>query len=244
MLAAVLVGVAVAAVLRARGNEDDAGDPTEGIVMLGDSLTAEGNWNRLFPERDVVNAGFSGYTTEQLTRLAGDAVRAQPAAVFVLSGTNDVYQGYAPSWTVDRLDELVTAIETESPGTRIVLQTVPPSAEMSAEVIATNEAIRRFGAIRGLDVLDLHAEFDDGSGGLREDETYDGVHLTALGVCRAGRCSCGPSSIGWTPFGRPETRRRSVCAVEETPEAGFGHRGELWEHRVQLGGGERRILAE
>ena len=184
MVAAVLVGVGVAAVLRARGNESDLGDPAERIVMFGDSLTEEGEWGRLFPERVVVNAGFSGYTTEQLTRLAGDAVRAQPAAVFVLSGTNDVYQGYPPSWTVDRLEELVTAIETESPGTRIVLQTVPPSAEMSADVIATNVAIRQFGAARGLDVLDLHSEFDDGSGGLRAEETYDGVHFTDLGYAR------------------------------------------------------------
>jgi lysophospholipase L1-like esterase len=184
MVAAVLVGVGVAAVLKARDDEDGSGDPAERIVMLGDSLTEEGNWNELFPERDMVNAGFSGYTTEQIARLAGDAVRAQPAAVFVLSGTNDVFRGYAPSWTADRLDELVTAIETESPGTRIVLQTVLPSAEMSAGMVATNDAIRRLAATRGLEVLDLHPEFDDGSGGLREAETYDGVHLTAAGYAR------------------------------------------------------------
>jgi len=187
MFAAVLVGVGFAAARQALSDDRDRSESTEAserIVMFGDSLTAQGDWSGLFPEREIVGAGFSGYTTEQLTRLAGDAVRAKPAAVFVLSGTNDVFQGRAPSWTVDRLNELVTAIETESPGTRVVLQTVPPSAEMSAEVIATNVAIRRFGAARGLDVLDLHPEFDDGSGGLREDETYDGVHLTAAGYAR------------------------------------------------------------
>ena len=184
MVAAVLVGVGVAAVLKARDDEDASGDPAKRIVMLGDSLTEEGNWNKLFPERDMVNAGFSGYTTEQIARLAGDAVRAQPAAVFVLSGTNDVFQGYAPSWTTEQLGELVTAIETESPGTRIVLQTVLPSAGTSSGVVATNDAIRRFAAARGLEVLDLHPEFDDGSGGLREAETYDGVHLTAAGYAR------------------------------------------------------------
>jgi lysophospholipase L1-like esterase len=184
MVAAILVGVGVAAALKARDDEDDSGDPSERIVMLGDSLTEEGDWSRLFADRDMVNAGFSGYTTEQIARLAGDAVRAQPAAVFVLSGTNDVFQGYAPSWTTDRLDELVTAIVTESPGTRIVLQTVPPVAETSAGVIATNDAIRRFAADRGIEVLDLHPEFDDGSGGLRDAETYDGIHLTAAGYAR------------------------------------------------------------
>ena len=65
-----------------------------------------------------------------------------------------------------------------------MIQTVLPSVELGAEVIATNEAIRRFAADRGLDVLDLYPEFDDGSGALRDAETYDGVHLTALGYDR------------------------------------------------------------
>jgi lysophospholipase L1-like esterase len=33
-------------------------------------------------------------------------------------------------------------------------------------------------------VVDLHAEFDDGAGGLRPDETTDGVHLTVEGYRR------------------------------------------------------------
>lgn len=184
MVAAVLTGVGIAAVLNARADRDDSADAAERIVMLGDSLTEAGNWNERFPDRDVVNGGFSGYTTDQLVPLARDAVRAQPGAVFVLTGTNDVYQGRAPSWTTDRLGELVTAIETESPGTRIVIQTVLPSVELGPAVAATNEAIRRFAADRRLDVLDLYPEFDDGFGALHDDETYDGVHLTSLGYER------------------------------------------------------------
>jgi N-acetylglucosamine-6-sulfatase len=187
MFAAVLVGVGFAAAREAGFVGDDPGDSSvtsTSIVMFGDSLTQQGDWGELFPDREIVEAGFSGYTTEQLTRLAGDAVRSQPAAVFVLSGTNDVFQGRAPAWTADRMNELVTAVENESPGTRIVLQTLPPSAEMRAEVVATNDAIRRLGVERGLEVLDLYPEFDDGSGGLRVAETYDGVHLTELGYAR------------------------------------------------------------
>jgi lysophospholipase L1-like esterase len=125
-------------------------------------------------------------------------------AVFVLTGTNDVYQGQAPSWTTDRLGELVTAFETTSPRTRIVIQTVLPSAELGDGVIATNDAIRRFAADRGLDLLDLYPEFDDGSGALRDAETYDGVHLTALGYDR------------WASLLRPEFERLDVGSSSVT----------------------------
>lgn len=183
MLAAVLVGVGVAAVLQRASDGDDADDPTR-IVMFGDSLTEQGNWVELFPDRDVIGSGFSGYTTEQLTRLAGDAVRSRPTAVFVLAGTNDVFQGQSPDWTADRLAELIATMQTESPDTRIVVQTLLPSEGMSAELVATNDAIRRVAVARGLDVLDLYPAFDDGSGRLRAAETIDGVHLTGAGYER------------------------------------------------------------
>ena len=186
MLAAVLVGGLFAAA-RQVGFGNDAGDSdatTTRIVMFGDSLTAQGNWRELFPGREVVGAGFSGYTSEQLSRLARDAVRSRPAAVFVLAGTNDVFQGQPPAWTANNLGALITAMNAESPDTQVVLQTIPPSAEVSDEVIATNDAIRRLAAARGVGLLDLHPEFDDGSGGLRDVETYDGVHLSGAGYDR------------------------------------------------------------
>ena len=152
--------------------------------MFGDSLTAQGEWPELFPDREIVGAGFSGYTSEQLARLARDVVRSQPAAVFVLAGTNDVFQGQPPAWTANQLGSLIDAIVDESPDTRVVLQTIPPSAAMSVEVIATNDAIRRLAAARRVELLDLHPAFDDGFGGLRAAETYDGIHFTDEGYDR------------------------------------------------------------
>ena len=47
-----------------------------------------------------------------------------------------------------------------------------------------NLAIRRLASERGLELLDLHVAFDDGTGALRADETTDGVHLAAAGYER------------------------------------------------------------
>ncbi len=47
-----------------------------------------------------------------------------------------------------------------------------------------NVEIRDLATRRGLGLLDLHEAFDDGTGALRDDETYDGLHLTVEGYER------------------------------------------------------------
>jgi lysophospholipase L1-like esterase len=185
MLVAVLVGVGFAAFQQRRGDEDPPADErSELIVMLGDSITEEGNWKKMFPDRTIFNAGFSGYTSEQLIPIAREVAKSKPQAIYVLAGTNDVFFDQTPDWTADRLADIVAGIEITSPQTQIVVQTVLPSAERAADVRATNAAIRSFAAGRGIEVLDLYSDFDDGLGGLRSEETYDGIHLTERGYQR------------------------------------------------------------
>ena len=43
---------------------------------------------------------------------------------------------------------------------------------------------RDLAALRGLRLLDLYGPFDDGTGSLRDRETYDGLHLTVDGYER------------------------------------------------------------
>lgn len=157
---------------------------TESVVMLGDSITAEGSWSDLFPETPIVNEGHSGYTTEQLVPIARGVAAHRPRLVLLLTGTNDIRDGRPPSWTVTHLDELLDSIAELSPDTRVVIQTVLPRADRVSEVLAVNEAIRSLAAARGIPVLDLYPEFDDGRGGLRTHETYDGLHLSDPGYTR------------------------------------------------------------
>lgn len=187
MLAAIVAVVAGMGFAAWRGGteaDESVEEGTQRIVMLGDSITEQGDWFAMFPDRTIVNAGFSGYTSEQLVPLVRDVVDAESDAVFVLAGTNDVFNGRPPEWTVEQLDRLITEVETTAPEARIVIQTVLPAEERSAEVVATNAAIRSVAAARGLEVLDLYPAFDDGNGALRGAETYDGVHLTTIGYDR------------------------------------------------------------
>ncbi len=174
-----IVGLIVVSMLRTSGNRIGK----DSVVMLGDSITAEAEWNRLLPDQPLVNEGHPGFTTQQLVAVAERVAAADPAAVVVLTGTNDIRDGHPPSWTRAHLERLIDRLEQGSQAT-IVVQTVLPRADAPTAVDEVNVEIRDLATQRGLRLLDLYDAFDDGAGALRPDETYDGLHLTVEGYER------------------------------------------------------------
>lgn len=152
--------------------------------MLGDSITEQGDWPSLLPAVPVVNQGHSGFTTAELVAEAETVAAAGPAAVFVLTGTNDIRDRLAPAVTVEHLSTILDRFADASPETTVVVQTVLPRSDAAPQVVETNAAIRALVADRGGRLLDLYPAFDDGSGALRVDETTDGVHLAEAGYRR------------------------------------------------------------
>lgn len=180
-LVASVVGVVAVALLRTSASSPRI--THDSIVMLGDSITAEADWSNLLPGHLLVNEGHSGYTTAQLVTVAERIATADPAAVFVLTGTNDIRDGHPASWTRRQLELLIDGIEKRSTAT-IVIQTVLPRADAPTDVQRVNDEIRDIARLRGLRLLDLAEAFDDGTGALRDGETYDGLHLTTEGYER------------------------------------------------------------
>jgi lysophospholipase L1-like esterase len=183
--AALVVAVALVLLLVTRRTGTHRGQiDSDSIVMLGDSITEQADWDSLLPDLPIVNRGHSGYTTEQLVPIADSIGEAQPRLVFVLTGTNDIRDGRPPEWTASQLERLLDALDRSSPDTSVVVQTVLPRADQPLAVEATNDAVRAVAASRGIRVLDLHEAFDDGAGGLRSHETTDGIHLSSDGYLR------------------------------------------------------------
>lgn len=179
-----LVSVAAVGVFRwERGTARGAITSTT-ITMLGDSITEQGDWGELLPDHDVANRGYAGFTTAELVEVAEAVAAAEPAAVFILTGTNDIRDGRTPGWTTDRLERILDHFDQRAPDTSVVVQTILPRADATRQVRAANESIRRVASDRGLPLLDLHAAFDDGAGGLRPSETTDGIHLDEAGYLR------------------------------------------------------------
>lgn len=64
------------------------------IVMFGNSITAEGNWADLLGRSDVLNKGYSGYTSSHLNMLVEKGVIShKPKICFIMVGINDIRIG-------------------------------------------------------------------------------------------------------------------------------------------------------
>lgn len=154
------------------------------VVLFGDSLTEEGDWEALLPGRSVSNQGYSGFTSAQLIPVAEDVAADQPRLVLILAGTNDIRDGHPPSWTEANLAEILDRFQEASPATTVIVQTLLPRADAPTEVVATSERIVALADSRDVTVVDLHPAFDDGAGGLRPADTRDDLHLSEAGYQR------------------------------------------------------------
>ncbi|MEL6981782.1 MAG: GDSL-type esterase/lipase family protein [Actinomycetota bacterium] len=183
-VAALAVVVAAGAALWSQRNQGGTHRASIGpgsVVLLGDSLTEEGDWDALLPGRPVSNQGYSGFTSAELVPVAEDVAAGRPRLVLILAGTNDIRDDQPPDWTEANLSEILDRLEAAGPSTTVILQTLLPRDDARAEVLAANERVVALAEARGLAIIDLHPVFDDGAGGLRPAETRDGLHLTDAG---------------------------------------------------------------
>jgi lysophospholipase L1-like esterase len=153
---------------------------------VGDSLTAQGDWQAAFPDRVVFNQGVSGDTSFQLM-LRLPAIRQTGAGTFlVMVGINDIALGYAPEGIASRIQWLRTGLQLGS-GARVIVQSTIPCARFSCG----SEGVRRVEELNRLlarrippeDFVDLTPVMADADG-LRSAYTVDGVHLNAAGYAR------------------------------------------------------------
>ncbi len=135
------------------------------VMPLGDSITAE-EWawrcrlSQLITEggRNAVfvgsvhnqydpcaadHEGHPGFTISNLSdKVDGWLTTFRPNVVVIMAGTNDLAWWTAENGTqvADRMNSLISKIQTTAPGVRIVVQTIPPQ---SSAIIAPNNVNRQ-----------------------------------------------------------------------------------------------------
>ena len=161
------------------------GDDTVDVVMLGNSLTAGAQWHEVLRGWRVAGRGIrSDVTAGYLARLDG-VFRLHPRVCVVEGGINDLYAGVPEDEIVRNMGLLVRRLAAG--GITPVVQSVLPvsplwkgSEENNPRVHALNARLRALAADEGAVFLDIVPAMTV-QGRLRDDLTYDGVHLTARG---------------------------------------------------------------
>jgi lysophospholipase L1-like esterase len=151
----------------------------------GDETSQYSYWlMKIRPNWMVLNRGVNGERSDQIrARFDRDVIQASPAAVVIIAGVNDVYQGR----TVDHVTEQLHAMYTRAAEARIMVvagSIVPyntATAEQNARMHQINEWIRRQPGVAFADTRSAVAASDNPD---RLFESPDGLHPSSAGYRR------------------------------------------------------------
>jgi lysophospholipase L1-like esterase len=158
--------------------------PKDGaIVMLGNSITAGGEWPELLDNPNVINRGIPGDHCDGMRERLDEVLRHHPSKLFLMAGVNDLaYLPPAKVWP--KYERLAIEILTKSPDTKLYLQSVLPVNNIisptgldNEDVQALNAQIEQFAEAKGLVFLDVSSVLRDLDGNLDAAYTLDGVHI-------------------------------------------------------------------
>jgi lysophospholipase L1-like esterase len=169
-----------------------AADPLDcgQVVMLGDSLTELNDWpSTTASSATLRNRGVSGDTSEGVLARMDELFANQPAAVFLMIGTNDLWSGITPETTVANIVRMSDQFRSRSPYSTLFVQTLPPlRGEPASWGGAPNDKVREINALLkrasghgSFVILDTYALLADDKGMLNTAYTTDGMHLNEAG---------------------------------------------------------------
>jgi lysophospholipase L1-like esterase len=165
------------------------------VVFVGDSITDDWRLNEYFPDRDFVNRGISGQTTDQmLGRFEEDVVQLHPLAVVIFGGTNDLYRRIPVAAVENNIRAMAELAQFN--GIRVLIATLLPVSDYHKdrdpnyerspwrppeEIREVNRWIQSFCASREFTFVDYYSEVVDAAGFLKPDLSDDGLHPNSKG---------------------------------------------------------------
>lgn len=152
-------------------------------VLLGDSNTSNMPVD-IFPEA-YTNCGTPGRTSGMLLRdIPRVLEQYRPESVYLMVGTNDVFQSVTPDQFADNIHAIITELRQQ--GIKVYVRSILPTNGhwAWANQIIKNYTVlaRRITLECGETYLDTRSEFENGEGKLRSEYTSDGIHLNEKGM--------------------------------------------------------------
>jgi lysophospholipase L1-like esterase len=151
------------------------------IVMLGDSLTEDVDWNELLSRTDIANRGIGGDTLTGFLERLDDVYAVQPRRCFIMGGVNDIRQNVPLSEILDTYKAIVEKLLSHEiqPIIQSTLYIAPPRpnvASVNQKIQQLNTLLLNYSREKSIAFVDVNASLSTDEQ-LKPEHTYDGVHL-------------------------------------------------------------------
>jgi lysophospholipase L1-like esterase len=164
------------------------------IIFLGNSITDIGEWAEIWQNKKVRNRGISGDNTFGVLARLDEITSAKPAKVFIMIGINDIAKETPDSVVIANYKKIINRIQTESPKTKIIVQSILPTNNDFIEfkrhqnktdhIVFINTSLENYCKQIGLVYVDLYKAFLDANSKLDKKYTNDGLHINGYGYMR------------------------------------------------------------
>lgn len=156
------------------------------MVMLGNSLTEGGQWDKILGRTDVANRGIGSDVTEGYIHRINDVFDLKPKICFIEGGVNDLARNIPQDTIIRNLAILIDTLRSESviPVLNAVTyvadnyKAINPKA-FNSSIKNLNRAIVALAKEKKVRLIDLNGKITDGEYLLKKYTVADGIHYTA-----------------------------------------------------------------
>ncbi len=151
------------------------------LVMIGDSLTAWGDWPILLNRKDVANKGRAGDTTNDVLERMEEIYRLKPQMALVMIGINDMLKGREAAAVFSNYRRIIQGLLAHRIKPVIQSTLFLAGDDQRNETVANlNHKLRRYAREQKLPFLDLNKRLSSHNQ-LNASFTSDGLHLNSAG---------------------------------------------------------------
>lgn len=159
------------------------------IIMLGNSLTHNFEWNEIFNDVNIKNRGINGDITMGVLQRLDEVLESNPLKIFIEIGINDIQQGIAQEEILKNYNAIIEKIQLNSPETKIYIQSILPSSirlygngKTTPEYIKElNTELKSYCKTQNITYIDLFSAFENKGKLNVKYDIGDELHLNGAG---------------------------------------------------------------
>lgn len=161
--------------------------PQVSVVMIGDSITARGEWNDMFPQIKIANRGIGGDRADYILLRMEPIFAVNAKKAFLMVGINDIYRGQTISTIFENYTNIVRQLKKK--GIEVYIQSTLECNKSKCgnklqQVRELNGKLKAYAKEQNLTYININAQLTTEADGLLSQFSFDGIHLLGNGYLK------------------------------------------------------------